>query len=134
MRPLQKEILSARENVAKLHRAGVSLAAGTDSPFYWMPWALHRELEEFVASGLSPLEAITAGSLNAARVLRAEKEIGTVEEGKLADLIILDANPLEDIRNTRKIWKVIQGGKVVDRDALQNWTKREAEEVAKIGK
>ncbi len=133
-RPLQKEILSARENVAKLHRAGVSLAAGTDSPFYWMPWALHRELEEFVASGLSPLEAITAGSLNAARVLRAEKEIGTVEEGKLADLIILDANPLEDIRNTRKIWKVIQGGKVVDRDALQNWTKREAEEVAKIGK
>jgi imidazolonepropionase-like amidohydrolase len=99
-----------------------------------MPWALHRELEEFVASGLSPLEAITAGSLNAARVLRAEKEIGTVEEGKLADLIILDANPLEDIRNTRKIWKVIQGGKVVDRDALQNWTKREAEEVVNIGK
>ena len=133
-RRLQKEILAGRENVARLHRAGVPLAAGTDSPFYWMPWTLHKELEEFVASGLSPLEAITAASLNAARVLRAEKDIGTVEVGKLADLVILDADPSEDIRNTRKIWQVIQGGKVLDRNALENWTKGEAEEVANIGK
>lgn len=131
---LQKEILAGRENVARLHRAGVSLAAGTDIPMHWMPWSLHRELEEFVASGLSPLEAITTATLNAARVLRAEKDIGTIEVGKLADLVILDANPLEDIRNTRKIWKVIQGGKLVDRDALKNWMKRETEEVENIGK
>jgi Tol biopolymer transport system component len=134
LKPWQKRILVGRENVARLHKAGVPLAAGTDIPMSWMPWSLHRELEEFVTSGLSPLEAITTASINAARVLRAEKEIGSIDVGKLADLVILDANPLEDIRNTRKIWKVIQGGKVVDRDALQNWTKREAEEVENIGK
>lgn len=128
------DIAEGRENVARLHRAGVLLAAGTDSPFRWTPWMLHKELEEFVASGLSPLEAIVAATRNGARVLKADKDIGTIEEGKLADLLILDANPLEDIRNTRKIWKVIQGGKVVDRDALKNWIKREAEEVVNIGK
>jgi imidazolonepropionase-like amidohydrolase/Tol biopolymer transport system component len=131
---LGAEIIAGRENAARFHRAGVPLAAGTDSPFYWMPWALHAELEELVASGLSPLEAITAASLNAARVLKAEKEVGTVEKGKLADIVILDADPTGDIRNTRKIWKIIRAGKVVDRNALQNWTKRENEEVATIGK
>jgi Tol biopolymer transport system component len=133
-RRLQKEMLSMRENVARLHRAGVSLASGTDNPSFWMPWALQKELEEFVASGLSPLEAITTATLNAARVLRAEKEIGSIEEGKLADLVILDADPLEDIRNLRRIWRVIQGGRVIDREALQSWMKREAEEVANIDK
>lgn len=131
-RRLRLEILAGRENAARLHRAGVPLAAGTDSPFYWTPWALHGELEELVASGLSPLEAITAASLNAARILKAEKEIGTIEEGKWADLVILDADPLEDIRNTRRIWRVIQGGRVVDRAALENWTKREAEIIADL--
>ena len=130
----ERSIIIGRENVAKLHRAGVLIAAGTDTPFNWMPWSLHMELEEYVRAGLSPLEAILTATKNAARILRAEKDIGTIEEGKLADLIILDANPLEDIRNTRKIWMVIKGGKVVDREALENWMKHEAEEVASIGK
>lgn len=133
-RQKERAIILGRENVARLHRAGVLIAAGTDFPFTWMPWSLHMELEEYVQAGLSPLEAIMTATKNAARVLRAERDIGTIEEGKLADLVILDANPLEDIRNTRKIWKVIKGGKVIDRDALKNWIKREAEEVAKIGK
>jgi len=134
-RRLRKEMLVGRDNATRLYRAGVPLAVGTDIPSApWTPWALHKELEEYVAAGLSPLEAIMTATRNGARLLRAEREIGTIEAGKLADLVILDANPLEDIKNTRKIWKVIQGGKVVDRDALLNWTKREAEEVALIGK
>jgi hypothetical protein len=133
-RRTKKNELIGRENLAKLYSAGVILAAGTDYPFLWTPWMLHRELEEYVRAGLSPLEAIIAGTQNAAHVLRAEKDIGTIEVGKLADLVILDANPLENIRNTRKIWKVIKGGKEVDREALQNWIKHEAEEVANIDK
>jgi imidazolonepropionase-like amidohydrolase len=81
---------------------------------------------------MSPLEAIVAATKNAARTLHAEKDIGTIEVGKLADLVILDANPIEDIRNTRKIWKVIQGGRVIDRDALIKFLISEAEEVANI--
>jgi imidazolonepropionase-like amidohydrolase/Tol biopolymer transport system component len=131
---LEKEILSGRENVRRLHKAGVPVAAGTDTPFYWMPWALQRELEELVASGLSPLEAITAASLNSALVLKAEKDIGTVEAGKLADLVILDADPLEDIRNTRRIWRVVQGGRIVDRGALEAWPKSEAGRIAAVVK
>jgi imidazolonepropionase-like amidohydrolase/Tol biopolymer transport system component len=124
----------ARRNVGKFNEAGVNLATGTDNPVFWLPWALHIELEELVQAGLTPMEAIIAATQNAARALRAEKEIGSIEVGKLADFVILDANPLDDIRNARKIWKVIKSGKVVDRDALQNWLKHEAEVVANVGK
>ena len=75
-------------------------------------------LEMLVQTGLTPLEAITAGTANAARALGAEGEIGTIETGMIADLVILDADPLEDIRNTGRIWQVIQGGAVVDRAGL----------------
>jgi len=131
-RSLAMAVEGGRANVARFHQAGALLAAGTDSPFYWMPWALHRELEEFVASGLSPLEAIKAATLNAAIVLKVEKETGTIEPGKLADLVILDESPLEDIRNTRRIWRVIQGGRIADRDALEHWMEREAETTADV--
>jgi imidazolonepropionase-like amidohydrolase len=77
-------------------------------------------LEELVSAGLSPLEALSAATGSAARALGAE-EIGAIEVGRLADLVLLDADPLEDIRNTRKIWKVIQGGRVVDREGLLEW-------------
>ena len=131
---LEKYVSVARNNVAKFHTAGVDLAAGTDNPFYWAPWALHTELEVLVQSGFTPLEALIAATKNAACVLRAENDIGTIEVGKQADLVILDADPLEDIRNTRKIWKVLQGGKVIDRESLKDWLKREAKAVAEIGK
>lgn len=84
------------------------------------PWALHTELEELVASGLTPGQALAAATSTAARALGAERDIGTVAPGTIADLVILDADPLVDIRNTRKIWRVILGGRVVDRDALLN--------------
>jgi hypothetical protein len=92
--------------------------AGTDDPI--LPGAIHLEMEELVAAGLTPLEAVAAATGNAARILGAEADLGTIEEGKLADLILLErgADPLADIRDTRRIWKVIRGGEVVDRQAL----------------
>ena len=106
----------ARDGTRKLHEAGVPIGAGTDAPV--LPWGMHLELEELVAAGLTPGEAIAAATSVAARILGAEAEIGTIEEGKWADLLILNGDPLEDIRNTRKIWNVIQRGQVVDREAL----------------
>lgn len=108
-----------RVSAGKLFQAGVTLAAGTDAPV--LPWAMHTEMEELVAIGLSPLEAIRAGTQTAADILGAGSEVGSIEEGKWADLIILNEDPLEDIRNTRAIWKVIKAGSVVDRASLRGW-------------
>jgi Tol biopolymer transport system component/imidazolonepropionase-like amidohydrolase len=113
---MERIIRDNRAQVRRLHDAGVTLGAGTD--IVAPPWALHTELEELVASGLTPAEALAAATSTAARVLGAEREIGTVAPGRIADLVILDADPLLDIRNTRRIWGLIQGGRVVDRDAL----------------
>ena len=106
-----------REATAKLARAGVTLGVGTD--IWQVPDAVHAELEELVLSGLSPLEALRAATADAARILGAERDLGTIEVGKLADLVLLDADPTADIRNTRRIRAVVQGGRVVDRDALR---------------
>lgn len=106
----------SRAAAQRLYHQGVQLVTGTDIPV--IPTALHTELEEFVNLGMSPLEALTAATGTAAHALVAEDEIGTIEVGKWADLVILDADPLEDIRNTRKIWMVIKGGEIVDREAL----------------
>jgi Tol biopolymer transport system component/imidazolonepropionase-like amidohydrolase len=108
-----------RRAVAQLHGRGVTVLAGTDAP--GQPRAIHWEMEELVESGLSPLEALTAATGAAARALGAQEEIGTVDVGKWADFLLVDADPLEDIRNTRRIWKVIQGGRVVDREGLLEW-------------
>jgi Tol biopolymer transport system component len=117
----------SRLGAARLHEGGVAIVAGSDAP--GLPWALHWEMEELAAAGLSPLEAITAATGNSARALGLDSEIGTIEVGKQADLLLLDADPLQDIRNTQKIWKVIQGGRVVDREALLEWA-RESQQVA----
>jgi Tol biopolymer transport system component/imidazolonepropionase-like amidohydrolase len=106
----------SRQNVAKLSRAGVTIGTGTD--IWQIPTGVHLELEELVAAGLSPLEAIRAGTAGAARILGAERDLGTVAGGKWADLVILDADPVADIRNTRRIWAVVQAGRMVDRKAL----------------
>jgi len=108
-----------RVSALKLHKGGVILGAGSDAPV--LPWALHGELEELVTAGLTPLEAITAATGNAAAVLGASDEIGSIEEGKWADLVILNEDPLDDIRNTRDIWMVIKGGTEVDRESLRRW-------------
>ena len=76
------------------------------------------ELEQLVASGLPPIEAIHAGTGNAARILGADQDLGTIEVGKWADLVLLDADPTADIRNTRRIWQVVKQGELIDRPAI----------------
>jgi imidazolonepropionase-like amidohydrolase len=128
-RPVEDDVLQASKHfmragrafTGRLYEAGVRIGAGSDLPTF--PAAIHLDLVELVAAGLTPLEAIRAATSDAAHILGAEQEIGTVEEGKIADLVLLDADPLEDIRNTREIWKVIKGGEIVDREGLLEWAK-----------
>ena len=105
---------------ALMTHSGVGLLAGTDMlNRYVLPgFGLHDELGLLVDAGLTPLEALQAATLNPARFLRATDSLGTVEQGKVADLVILDANPLDDINNTTKIRAVIVNGRYVDRALL----------------
>jgi imidazolonepropionase-like amidohydrolase len=106
--------------VAMLHRAGVPLLAGTDAPEPQVPpgTSLHHELELLVESGVPAGDALAAATLNNARVLRQEANLGGIRAGKLADLVLLDANPLDDIRNTRRIHRVVRGGRLLDPAAI----------------
>jgi imidazolonepropionase-like amidohydrolase len=94
----------------------VTIGAGTD--IWQIPTAVHMELEQLVEAGLTPLEAIHAATGAAAEIIGAEDELGTIREGKLADIVILDADPSINIRNTRRIRAVLLAGSVVDRTAL----------------
>ena len=100
----QKEV----EIVGAMHKAGIPIVAGTDQtvPGY----SLYREIELYVQAGFTPMEAIQAATIVPARVMGVDKELGTVEPGKRADLIILDANPLESIHNIRTVKFVITNG------------------------
>jgi imidazolonepropionase-like amidohydrolase len=109
------------EVVNLLHKAGVAFLAGTDTPpgVYIFPgFSLHEELERFVAAGFTPLEALQTATLNPARFFGQEESAGAVEKGKLADLVLLEANPLEDIRNTKKIAAVVANGRFYSRKEL----------------
>jgi len=108
------------DRTGELHKAGVKLLAGTDMPqaFVFPGFSLHQELELLVRSGLTPLEALRTATYNPAEYLGALDSLGTIEKGKIADLLLLDANPLVDIRNTRRISTVIANGRVFDRAAL----------------
>jgi imidazolonepropionase-like amidohydrolase len=101
-------------------QADVGIMAGSDtpSPFVFPGFGLHDELALLVEAGLSPLEALQAATLNPARYQEATDSLGAVEPGKLADLVLLDANPLEDIRHTQRIAGVVLNGRYLDRRAL----------------
>ena len=110
----QKFIDKELEVVGMLHKAGVPFLAGTDTPagvHIFPGYSLHEELQRFVAAGFSPLEALQTATINPARFFGREDQIGTVEKGKLADLVLLSANPLGDIANTQKIAGVILNGR-----------------------
>ena len=103
-----------KKAVKKLHDAGVNIAAGTDSgtPGVVIGKGLHKELELMVEAGISPMEAIMAGTRNAADNLDRGSEMGTIEKGKLADMIVVLGNPLEEIEKTRNIKMVIKDGMI----------------------
>ena len=102
--------------VKAIHDSGGRIMAGSDTPEWLLTygWTLHRELESLVAAGLSPYEALVAGTRNPAEYLRASADWGTIEPGKRADLVLLSANPLADIRNTTRIEGVSIGGRWLD--------------------
>ena len=121
-REREQEIANRLKMVFDLHRGGANLLAGTDADatfhFVFFGSSLHEELALFVKAGLTPMEALRTATVNPARFLGAEDLLGTIEQGKLADLVLLDANPLEDISNTTRIRAVMANGRYLDRDAL----------------
>src|SRR5215471_18395992 len=117
------------ELVGAMEQAGVEILAGTDTlnPYCLPGFSLHDELGLLVQSGLTSMQALQAATLNPARFMGRENDLGTVATGKIADLVLLDANPLEDIANTKKISAVVFGGKFFSRAALDEMlTKIEA--------
>lgn len=117
---MKKQFARETELVNVMHRAGVQFMAGTDGPdpYVFPGFSLHEELELLVKSGFSPAQALQAATFNPALFLTKLDKYGVVERGQVADLVLLDANPLEDIRNTRKILAVVVGGKYYSRDDL----------------
>jgi len=114
--------------VKEMHQAGIGILAGTDAgAIFSIPgFNVHHELQALVDAGLSNIEALRAATLNPAKFLGREKDLGSVEQGKIADLVLLDANPLENISNTKTIYAVIVNGKLLQRndlDALLNQIK-----------
>lgn len=117
-----KAFETALKNLKKLYDAGVLIAMGTDSgamPLRAQGFSEHLELELMVQAGLTPLQAITVATQNAARVLRVDRQFGTVEKGKIADLLILNGNPTSDIKQTRSIYAVYKAGKEVNKGPLK---------------
>jgi imidazolonepropionase-like amidohydrolase len=109
------------EVVKAMHDAGIPFLAGTDTPpgVYIFPgFSLHEELQRFVAAGFTPMEALQTATLNPARFLSMDDRLGSIEKGKVADLVLLDANPLDDIRNTQSIAAVIVNGRYLPRGEL----------------
>jgi len=115
---IEKEL----EVVQLLHEAGVPFLAGTDTPpgVYIFPgFSLHEELQRFVAAGFTPLEALQTATLNPARFFQMDDQWGTIENGKIADLVFLEANPLADISNSQKVSGVVLNGRFFSRNDLQ---------------
>lgn len=116
---LKETFAELREVVRQMNRSGVTLVAGSDIAGPRVPgFSLHDELVLLVEAGLTPMQALQAATLTPARVLNKAKDLGSIETGKIADLVLLDGNPLEDIRNTQRIRAVIVNGKLLDRAAL----------------
>jgi imidazolonepropionase-like amidohydrolase len=113
--PAQQAFGIQGRNLARLSKEGVLIAMGTDGG---VPWSHHLEMADMVAAGMTPAQVIVASTRNAAQVLRFD-DLGTVANGKSADFIVLDANPLDDITNTRKIFAVYLRGTAVDRPAVR---------------
>ncbi|MFN2100340.1 amidohydrolase family protein [Altererythrobacter sp. MF3-039] len=114
-----------RATLARMEQAGVPLMAGTDAPILFMTpgISLHAELAQMVENGVSPIRALEAATVGPARFFGIENERGTIATGMKADLVLLAANPLDDIRNTQAIVAVVKDGALHDRSALDGMVK-----------
>jgi imidazolonepropionase-like amidohydrolase len=110
----------AMENLQRLHAAGVPIAMGTDAGNIGTLHgpSIHREMRMMVEAGLTPLEVLQSATVGGARVLGLEGQAGEIEAGMLADLVILDADPLADVGNLARVHRTIKGGVVYDPEAL----------------
>ena len=108
--------------VKKIHQNGIEIMAGTDCPIFFLTpgRSLHQELVALAKAGLSPLEVIKTATLNPARYFGMDDELGLIQEGYLADLVILNENPLLDIANTKRVEAVIKQGAFYDREDLDS--------------
>jgi imidazolonepropionase-like amidohydrolase len=108
----QEGVAMQKTLVRMLHESGAPMLVGTDR----MPWgyAFHWELEQLVDAGLSPWDVLRAATLDAARYLGQDSTSGSVTQGKRADLVLLDANPLDDMRNSTRIAGVVARGRLFE--------------------
>jgi imidazolonepropionase-like amidohydrolase len=122
--PVRKKFVQMELDMTlAMFRAGVPFMAGTDTAagvHIFPGFSLHEELALFVRAGLTPLQALQTATLNPARFMGRQAQLGTIEKGKLADLVLLDANPLDDIANTKRIHAVVLAGRYFDRAALDH--------------
>lgn len=111
-----------KDVVRDMNRAKVPLLAGTDvmNPYVVPGFSLHDELALLVSSGLTPMQALQSATQNPAKFFGKEREFGTIRTGLRADMVLLDANPLADIQNTRKIRTVFRAGRELDRKTLDD--------------
>jgi imidazolonepropionase-like amidohydrolase len=121
-----------RRLIKALHAAGAGLLLGSDAPqIYNVPgFSIHRELESLVASGLTPYQALETGTRNVASFLGTQRQTGTIEKGKRADLVLLAADPRADIRNPTRRSGVMVGGRWLPRQEIE---RRLGEVAAAVG-
>lgn len=112
----QERLVTLRENLAAVVREGIPIVLGTDTalPGVFPGISLHVELELHAEAGLSPEQILKAATIDSAKLLGRDSETGSLEVGKVADILILNADPLEDISNTKHIYKVIRAGETVE--------------------
>jgi imidazolonepropionase-like amidohydrolase len=134
--PRRRRFVEVRNRLTKAIRdSGGRILAGSDAPEWLMAygWTLHRELESLVTAGLTPYQALAAATRDPAEFLGATAEWGTIEPGKRADLVLLGANPLRDIRNTTRIDAVSLGGRWMEQAQLDGMVRAASERINGAG-